>query len=83
LLENAKGLNETVAHDQQFAGLDEGGDDFLDDRGRFHDDCDTSLCVDAVCSGACTSDADCIPALPACYQVPAILGTGSYCLPAQ
>lgn len=57
----------------------------LGDACSVDNDCDTSLCIETSngyrCSGECQGDTDCISALPSCVTVPAILGTGSFCLP--
>lgn len=61
------------------------GTGVLGDPCTIDDDCATSLCVETpggyLCSGECTQPADCIPALPDCTKIPAILGKGAFCLP--
>lgn len=61
------------------------GTGVLGDPCAIDDDCATSLCVETpggyLCSGECTKPADCIPALPDCTKIPAILGKGAFCLP--
>ncbi|MFT3775212.1 MAG: hypothetical protein QM820_58435 [Minicystis sp.] len=59
----------------------------LDDPCTVDNDCETSLCVETIngyrCSGACAGDSDCPADMPSCFNVPAILGSGSFCLPDQ
>ena len=61
------------------------GTGVLGDPCSIDDDCATSLCIETpggyLCSGECTQPADCIPALPDCTKIPAILGKGAFCLP--
>lgn len=61
------------------------GTGVLGDPCTIDDDCATSLCIETpggyLCSGECTQPADCIPALPDCTKIPAILGKGAFCLP--
>jgi hypothetical protein len=58
----------------------------LDAPCQVDNDCATSLCVETSagfrCSGECTTDGDCPASMPACTSIPAILGQGSFCLPA-